>query len=309
MASCVRLVRASTVVVAAAVVFIAVMGGPATAQQTTGITLSPTVAQTAAEYSGAGLYEGDAGVVTVSVAANSIFKPSAPLSFEECNLDPTSQADCDQLTMQESGPAGSAAVVPEADGSVSFTMELWILPTGNALTAPDVDDPDNNNPSGFDHGSSVTCNADDPCSIWVGDDPGTWGSNSFVFNSVTLLPNTLALSSSPGTTTALPAPSTTTTLDSAHDNDVGSADDYNYDQFGRSRPHHYRPDWRPGPRVCLPAIVTGWRRHDRGRLAHPFACPPRRGSRALGLSDRHPWGNGVACVVCAAGPATCYRWF
>ena len=81
MASCVRLVRASTVVVAAAVVFIAVMGGPATAQQTTGITLSPTVAQTAAEYSGAGLYEGDAGVVTVSVAANSIFKPTRAAQF------------------------------------------------------------------------------------------------------------------------------------------------------------------------------------------------------------------------------------
>ena len=192
--------------------FVATAGvvGPASAQETAGITVSPAVAQTAAAYNGAGLYQGDAAVVTVSVAANTVFKPGAALSFEECNPGPTSQADCDALTLQGTAPGESAAVVPGADGSVRFTMDLWILPTGNALTAPDVDDPNNKNPAGFDNGSSVTCNADDPCSIWVGDDPDSWVANSFVYNSVVLLPNTLALSPAPGTTTAA-GPLTSTT--------------------------------------------------------------------------------------------------
>jgi hypothetical protein len=189
---------------AAATVAIAALSlaGPASAQGSTGVTVTPTTVQTSAVFSAAGAkaYEGDAGVLTVTVAANTVFEAGQPIEFEECNLDPTSQGACDGLTLQTTNVGGKTAVTPASNGSVTFTMDLWILPTGNSATTPDVTDPNNNNPSGFDNGSTVVCDANDPCSIWIGDDPSNWNSNSYVFDGLTPEPNT----------TPLPAPTTTT---------------------------------------------------------------------------------------------------
>ena len=181
----------------------------ASAQLTSGITVTPTTVQTVAQFSPAGAkaYTGDAGTITVSMAANTTFKPGFPLSFEECNLDPTAQGSCDGLTLQTTSVGSTQPVVPNADGSVTFTMLLWIVPTGNPATTPDVNDSNNTNPSGFDPNSTVTCDANDPCSIWVGDDASNWSANSFVFNGITPLPNTQPLP----TTTTTTAPTTTTT--------------------------------------------------------------------------------------------------
>ena len=95
-------------------------------------------------------YEGDAGVVTVTVAANSVFEAGQPVEWEQCNLNPTTENDCDGLTLQTTDVGSKKAVTPNADGSVTLTMELWVLPTGNASTTPDVGDPHNTNPNGFD---------------------------------------------------------------------------------------------------------------------------------------------------------------
>jgi hypothetical protein len=231
-----RLIKFGAVAATLGVAALTAFAGAASAQVTTGITVTgtgtnstgPTV-QTSAVYatSGAMAYEGDAGVITVTIGANSTFKAGQPLRFEECNLDPSSSGACDGGTLQTSTPGSATPVIPNSDGSVTFTMDLWILPTGNAETAPDVDDPHNTNASGFDSGSTVTCDdgfdpspapgsfspvtSPDPCSIWVGDDASAanWPSNSFVFNSITPLPN-LAPLTPPATTTTTAATTTTT---------------------------------------------------------------------------------------------------
>lgn len=185
-------------------------GAVASAQSTSGIEVTPTTVQTAAQFSttAAHAYEGDAGTLTVTIPANSILEAGTPLSFEECNLDPTSQSSCDGLTIQLSSVGQTSQVIPAANGSVTFTMLLWILPTGNPSTTPDVGDPTNNNPSGFDSGSTVTCDASDPCAIWVGDSTSSWSSNSYVFDTITPLPGSSTL---PTTTTTTPSTTTTTT--------------------------------------------------------------------------------------------------
>ncbi len=185
------------------------MAGPASAQQTSGISVTPTTVQTAPVFatSGAKAYEGDAGVVTVTIGTNSVFQAGQPIEFEECNLDPTVSTACDELSLQTTSVGSKSIVTPNADGSVTFTMHLWILPTGNSATTPDVTDPSNTNPAGFDSGSTVVCDANDPCSIWVGDDPSNWTANSYVFNGLTPEPNTQPL---PTTTTTTIATTSTT---------------------------------------------------------------------------------------------------
>ena len=139
-----------------------------------------------------------------------------PVEAEECNWDPTSQAECDGLTLQTTAVGSKTAVTPNADGSLTMIMDLWVLPTGNPSTTPDVGDPHNTNPNGFDDASTVFCDATDPCSIWIGDDPSNWAANSFVFNGLTLLagpaalpPNAEGTTTTTGTTTT--ASGTTTT--------------------------------------------------------------------------------------------------
>src|SRR5579863_1448164 len=65
------------------------------AQVTSGIDESPNPVQTEAQFNAStGGYQGDAGVITVTIAANSTLEVGVPIKFEECNLDPTSQANC-----------------------------------------------------------------------------------------------------------------------------------------------------------------------------------------------------------------------
>jgi hypothetical protein len=220
-----RIAKAASIGATVVVAAMTAMASPASA---TGI-VTPTTVQTSAVFSqsGAKAYEGDAGVVTITIPANTTFKAGQPLKWEECNLDPTSQNNCDGLTIQTFDPGTSGSVIPNADGSVTIEMDLWILPTGNDQTTPDVDDPANTNPNGFDPGSTVTCDngsdsnpqpgqfnpssGPDACSIWVGDSTAAWSSNSYVFNGVTPEPNLQALAA-PTTTTTTVAPTTTTTV-------------------------------------------------------------------------------------------------
>ena len=161
---------------------------------TAGITAAPNPIQTQAVFSPTGQYEGDGGVLTITVAANSTLVAGTPVEAEECNLDPTSQSSCDGLTLQSEEPGQDTTVVPNADGSVTFKMYLWELPTGNT---PDSYDTNNNNPGGFDPGSTVNCwdassdpntypssGTAQPCSIWIGDSPAAWTSHSFVVNGI-----------------------------------------------------------------------------------------------------------------------------
>ena len=99
----------------------------ASAQVTSGITVSPNPVQTVAQFaeSGGQAYEGDAGVVTVTIGPNTTFIAGRPLRFEECNLDPTSQSDCDGNTVQTTDAVTGKTVTPGADGSVTFKMDLW----------------------------------------------------------------------------------------------------------------------------------------------------------------------------------------
>ena len=87
-------------------------------------------------------------------------------------------------------PASRPELQRQRDAS---RCSLWILPTGNPATTPDVNDSNNTNPSGFDPNSTITCDANDPCSIWVGDSSAAWSNNSFVFNGLTPEPNTTPL--------------------------------------------------------------------------------------------------------------------
>ena len=201
-----RIARIGAAAATVAIAALTITAGPAFGQQTSGINVTPTTVQGAAIFN-SGQYSGDAGVITVTVAANTVLKAGQPLRFEECNLNPSSQNDCDGLTIQTSSVGQTTAVVPNADGSVSFTMYLWILPTGDPSTTPDAGDPTNNNPSGFDSNSTVTCDASDPCTIWVGDDTAHWTSNSYIFNTLTPLPGPATL---PTTTTTTAATTTTT---------------------------------------------------------------------------------------------------
>ena len=189
------------------------MSNLASAQVTSGITVSPNPVQTVAQFaqSGGQAYEGDAGVVTVTIGPNTTFIAGRPLRFEECNLDPTSQSDCDGDTVQTTDAVTGETVTPGADGSVTFKMDLWILPTGNASTTPDVNDPSNTNPSGFDPLSTVYCDANDPCTIWVGNDTSAWSSNSFLANSITPQPAPATFPTTTSTTTTTGPTSTTTT--------------------------------------------------------------------------------------------------
>lgn len=189
----------SAAVVAALVAGLTLTAVQASAQQTTGISVSPTSVQTAAIFAPtSGVYEGDAGVVTVTIGANTVLQAGQPLRFEECNLDPTSQANCDGATAQTTAVGSSAQVIPAADGSVSFTMLVWELPTGQTPDTYDTTDRYTNNQYGFDPGSIVTCDDAETdtnlggagvahlCSIWVGDSPAAWSSNSFVFNDISV---------------------------------------------------------------------------------------------------------------------------
>jgi hypothetical protein len=213
--------------VAATVAFAALtaVAGPASAQVTTGITATPNPVQTESVFSpSTGAYEGDAGVLTVTIAANSTFIAGEPLKFEECNNDPTSQNSCDGLTLQQFNVGGSTQVVPSANGSVTFTMDLWELPTGWTPDTYDSSDLATYNQPGFDPSSTVTCedattngnqNTDAgtavPCSIWVGNDPSNWTSNSFVVDSIQPLPAPDGQEPPPTTTTSV-APTTTTSV-------------------------------------------------------------------------------------------------
>jgi len=202
--------RVGAVAATAAFAAMAVLAGPASAQTTSDITVTPATVQTSAQFatSGAMAYTGDAGVITVSIPDNNtdgIFSPSSPVYFEECNNHPKSQANCDGGTLSNNDTSGNL-VYTDASGGVTFTMDLWILPTGNAATTPDVNDPNNTNPNGFDHLSTVNCNSTTPCAIWVGPDPTDF-SNGYAFSNLTPLPNTIPL---PATTTTTGATSSTT---------------------------------------------------------------------------------------------------
>ena len=194
---------------AVTVIALSVLAGPASAQVTTGVTAAPNPIQTQAVFSPTGQYEGDAGVLTVTVAANSTLLAGTPVVAEECNLDPTSESSCDGLTLQSEEPGQSTQVIPNADGSVTFKMYLWELPTGNT---PDTFDTNNSNPGGFDPGSTVSCwdaasdpntapalGTAQPCSIWIGDSAANWTKNSFVVNGIQpeAAPATLLVQASP----------------------------------------------------------------------------------------------------------------
>jgi hypothetical protein len=215
---------------AATVAFAALtaVAGPASAQSVppTGSSVAPNpVTNTAAQFSATEQYLGDAGVITVTIGPNSILQPGVALRFEECNLDPTSLGSCDGSTGQTTDAGGSSTVVPAADGSVTFTMYLWELPTG---WTPDTYEPTTDaytyNQPGFDPGSTVTCldaqsDANEtggagtatPCSIWVGDDPSNFANNSIVFNGIQPEPAPDG-GQPPATTTTTVAPTTTTTV-------------------------------------------------------------------------------------------------
>jgi hypothetical protein len=212
---------------AATVAFAALtaVAGPASAQAVppSGSTLTPNpVTNTAAQFSATEQYLGDAGVITVTIGPNTVLEPGAPLRFEECNLDPASLAACDGTTGQTTDAGGSQTVIPAADGSVTFTMYLWELPTGYTPDTYDSSDPYTYNQPGFDPASVVTC--DDavtdgnintpnpgtahPCSIWVGDDPSNFTQDSFVFNGIQ--PEPAPNGGQPPVTTTTVAPTTTT---------------------------------------------------------------------------------------------------
>ncbi len=214
--------------VAGTVVFAALIAiaGPASAQATppTGSSLTPNpVTNTQAQFSATEQYLGDAGIITVTIGPNTIFEPGVALRFEECNLDPTSLAACDGSTGQTTDAGGTSTVVPAANGSVTFTMYLWELPTGWTPDTFDSTDPYTFNQPGQDPLSTVTCddavtdgniNNDTgtahPCSIWVGDDPSNFTNNSFVFNGIQ--PTPAPDGGQPPVTTTTTAATTTTTV-------------------------------------------------------------------------------------------------
>ncbi len=214
---------------AATVVFAALtaVAGPASAQAVppTGSSVTPNpVTNTAAQFSATEQYLGDAGIITVVIGPNSVLQPGVALRFEECNLNPTSLAACDGSTGQTTNAGGSSTVIPAANGSVTFTMYLWELPTGWTPDTYDSSDPYTYNQPGFDPGSTVTCldaqsdanltggaGTATPCSIWVGDDPSNFANNSIVFNGIQPDPAPNG-GQPPATTTTTAAPTTTTTV-------------------------------------------------------------------------------------------------
>ena len=216
------------VAAAATVAALVSLAAPASAQTPLGSgSVTPTTVQTQAVYSAAGThpYAGDAGVITINIpSGETVLTPGTPLKWEECNANPTKQSNCDGLTIQQYDPGTSTTITPNADGSATIEMNLYILPTGNDGTAPDVDDVSNTNPNGFDPNSTVTCDDGsdpnpspgqfnpstpaDPCAIWVGDSTANW-SSGFVFSGLTPVPNTTPLV--PPTTTSTTAATTSTT--------------------------------------------------------------------------------------------------
>ena len=198
------------------------IAGFASAQVTTGISVSPNPLPSVTRFSATQEYLGDAGVLTVTIVANSTLAPGADLRLEECGLDPTSLAQCDGSTGQTTDVGGTSPIVPAANGSVTFTMYVWELPTGYTPDDYDMSDTYTYNQPGFDPGTSIVCddavtdgnlNGDSgpgtahPCSIWVGDDPADFTQNSFVFNGIQ--PEAAPLGATPPATTTTTAGSTT----------------------------------------------------------------------------------------------------
>jgi hypothetical protein len=189
------------------------LAGPASAQVSppTGSSESPNPVQTSAQFGPAStgtLYQGDAGIVSIVLPANSVLTKNATFKVEECNTGANSQANCDIATLQTVNASTEAPLKAGTTGAASFAVDLWVLPTGNATEAPDVNDPNNNNPPGFDPASTVTCWNNQPCALWVGDSTANW-SEGYLFDSLTPLTNTTALPPPPTTTTT--AATTTTT--------------------------------------------------------------------------------------------------
>lgn len=190
---------------AAASVAIAVLAtaGPAFAISSGG-TASPSNVPTVAVFNG-GNYQGDAGTVTVTIPNNTTLTANQGVFAEECNTGPTSQGNCDGLTLV-SNDVNGRPMRAGPSGAVTLTFSMFILPTGNSSTAPDVTDPNNPTPQGFDPGSTLTCNSSSPCAIWVGDSTANWPSG-YVFDGITEIPNSTPL---PTTTTTTVATTTTT---------------------------------------------------------------------------------------------------
>jgi hypothetical protein len=188
------------------------LAGTASAQVTTlptGSVVSSGPYQTTPQYNSAGQYEGDAAVVTISLGANTVLTHNTGFRVEECNTGATSQNNCDGSTTQTTNAVSGTPYHAGATGTTgTFTVLLWILPTGNATYAPDVDDPANNNPAGFDPGSTVLCYSGQVCSLWVGTSETNW-SEGYLIDNLQPEPNTTALT--PPTTTTTVAPTTTTT--------------------------------------------------------------------------------------------------
>jgi hypothetical protein len=186
------------------------LAGTASAQTTTlpaGSSVSAGPYQTTPQYNSAGQYEGDAAVVTISLGANTILTHNSGFRVEECNTGATAQTNCDGSTTQANNAVSGSPDHAGATGTTgTFTVLLWILPTGNAAYAPDVNDPANNNPSGFDPNSTVLCYSGQVCSLWIGSSETNWATG-YLIDNLQPLPNQSALT--PPTTTT--AASTTTT--------------------------------------------------------------------------------------------------
>jgi hypothetical protein len=183
----------------------------------TGATGTPTTVQTSAMSSanGSGAYEGDAGVVTISIPATAAFANKA-LAVEECNPGPTSAADCDTLIEQTTNALGAPLRAGATGALAGGTAEvyLWILPTGKVSTAPDVAN-QTVDPQGEDPNSNVTCDASDACALWIGPTSGAW-SNGYVIDGLTPLP----AGASATTTTLAPCSSSCATTTDGTDMSV-----------------------------------------------------------------------------------------
>ena len=163
---------------------------------------------------GSGAYEGDAGVVSITLPATPAREQGPGCGGGATQAQPQLPTATPCSSRQRPLREALSRRLPGALAGGTAEVYLWILRTGNVSTAPDVAnqavDPQGGNPN-----SNVTCDASDACDYGSGPTSGAWG-NGYVINGLTPLP----ASASATTTTLAPCSSDCATVTATSDMSV-----------------------------------------------------------------------------------------
>lgn len=138
--------------------------GIASAGGTPRVTVSPSlVTPTNQYYAKTHALEGTAAVVKVTVGPNKVLKPGWPVEVMECQPHPTSESNCDVITVLPFDQLTKKRVPAAKNGSVTTHFLLW-----SPL------------PNRWDYASVLKVGPGRQVALWVGDDPSNWATTGLV---------------------------------------------------------------------------------------------------------------------------------